>query len=73
MPHDAIPAHFSPDSAKRHREAAARAGVPYRELPLPSLAVDVDVREDLEALLRMAPIGRRTRALLDGLRGNADR
>ena len=73
VPHDAIPAHFGPDSAKRHREAAARAGVPYRELPLPSLAVDVDVREDLEALLRMAPIGRRTRALLDGLRGNADR
>jgi 2-phospho-L-lactate guanylyltransferase len=67
VPRDAIPARFGPDSAKRHREAAERAGVAYREVPLPSLAIDVDVREDVEALLRSDTVGRRTRAVLEAL------
>jgi 2-phospho-L-lactate guanylyltransferase len=68
VPRDAIPARFGPDSAKRHREAAERAGVVYRELPLPSLAIDVDVREDVDALLRSDTVGRRTREVLEVLR-----
>jgi len=40
-PHHAIPARFGPDSAARHREAAAAAGVALRELTLASLTLDV--------------------------------
>ncbi len=62
-PWDAIPNRFGKESAAAHREAAAGAGLPYSELPLASLAVDVDRPEDLEAL-RGAAGARRTRALL---------
>jgi 2-phospho-L-lactate guanylyltransferase len=51
-PHDAIPSRFGPASAAAHRESALRAGVPYRELVLPSLVVDLDRAEDVEELLR---------------------
>lgn len=64
MPHDAIPSRFGPRSAARHREAAATAGVAFRELALPSLSIDLDRAEDLEAFLAGAGDGRRTRALL---------
>ena len=59
-----IPARFGPDSAKCHREAAALAGVPYLEVPLPSLAVDLDVPEDVERFLETQSGGARTRAAL---------
>lgn len=55
-PVDAIPSCFGPDSAAAHRRAAEEAGLPFRELALPSLAIDVDAPEDLAALLR-APEG----------------
>lgn len=67
VPRDAIPAGFGPGSAKVHRDLAARAGVALRELELPSLAIDVDTREDLEALRRTGAAGPRTRALLEAL------
>jgi 2-phospho-L-lactate guanylyltransferase len=67
IPRDAIPARFGPDSAKRHREEALRAGVRFVELALPSLAIDVDRVEDAEAILRCETLGRRTRAALDSL------
>lgn len=51
-PHDVLPSRFGPGSAERHREAARGAGVPFRELDLPSLRIDVDETEDLELLLR---------------------
>jgi len=70
VPRDAIAAHFGPDSAKRHREAAQRAGVRFQELALPSLAIDVDVAEDAEAILACASLGRRTRAALAALGGS---
>lgn len=70
VPRDAIPACFGPDSAKRHREAAQRAGVRFQELALPSLAIDVDVAEDAEAVLACASLGHRTRAALDALGGS---
>jgi 2-phospho-L-lactate guanylyltransferase len=64
VPSDVIPASFGPASARAHRELAARAGVPCREMPLPSLALDIDQREDLDAFLREGSGGARTRALL---------
>lgn len=64
IPRDAIPARFGADSAKRHRDEAARAGVPYRELLLPSLAIDVDVAEDARAILACESLGPRTREAL---------
>jgi len=67
VPRDAIPAGFGPGSAKLHRDLAARAGVAFRELALPSLAIDVDSPEDLEALRRSGGAGPRTRALLEAL------
>ena len=66
IPRDVIPARFGPDSAKRHREEALHAGVRYVELALPSLAIDVDVREDAVEILRLGTLGRRTRAALAG-------
>ena len=64
IPHDVIPAGFGPGSAKLHRDLAERAGVPFRELALPSLAIDVDEPADLEALRSGASAGPRTRTLL---------
>ena len=63
-PRDVIPAAFGPNSARAHRELAADAGVPFKELALPSLAIDIDEREDLEKLASNASAGARTRALL---------
>ncbi len=65
-PHDVIAAHFGRDSAKRHRETAAAAGVACVEFALPSLAIDVDFGEDARAILALDSLGRRTRALLEG-------
>jgi 2-phospho-L-lactate guanylyltransferase len=64
VPRDVIAAGFGPDSARVHRERAARAGVPCVELALPSLGVDVDEPEDLAALRLSGGGGVRTRALL---------
>ena len=64
VPRGAIPARFGPDSAKRHRSEAERAGVPYVELSLPSLAIDVDVADDARAILACDTLGPRTRAAL---------
>ena len=66
-PHDAIPSSFGPESAEAHRELAAHAGVPFRELDLASLAVDLDCREDLLAFLAGPRGGPRTRAFLHSL------
>lgn len=70
VPRDVIPAAFGPDSGKRHRELAAAAGVPCRELALPSLGLDLDYFEDVEAFLERGGGGPRTRRLLGELLGN---
>jgi len=62
-PHDVIPSRFGKESAAAHRAAARAAGVAFAELPLPSLAVDLDTVEDAEALLAGSGAPR-TRALL---------
>ncbi len=66
-PHRAFPSLFGPRSALRQREAAAAASVPMRELQLPSLAIDLDCRADLEFFLASSEAGHRTRALLEEL------
>ena len=63
-PHAVIPNHFGNDSAAAHLDLARGAGVPYSELALPSLAIDLDRVEDAEALLRVERGADRTRALL---------
>jgi 2-phospho-L-lactate guanylyltransferase len=73
VPRDVIPACFGADSARRHREAAAEAGVPCRVLPLASLAIDVDVAADVHAILTCETLGKRTRAALGALESDAVR
>lgn len=63
-PHDAIACAFGPESAARHRDLAQRGGVPFREIALPGLAIDLDRPEDLAAFLAGPGGGPRTRALL---------
>lgn len=63
-PPGVIPCCFGRDSAARHRAAAEEAGVPFHEIVLDSLAIDLDQPEDLEAFLGTRGGGRRTRALL---------
>jgi len=67
LPRDIIPAGFGRESAKVHRERSAAAGVHYCEVPLPSLAIDVDRREDLTALLAGPAPAPHTRALWNEL------
>jgi 2-phospho-L-lactate guanylyltransferase len=69
VPRDIIPAGFGPESARVHRERAQRAGVEFREIALPSLAIDIDQREDLEALLGSSAPAPHTRALWSELAG----
>jgi 2-phospho-L-lactate guanylyltransferase len=64
QPPDAIPSCFGTGSAKAHRAAAERAGAAWRELALPSLAIDLDRADDLRALLASEAAAPRTRALL---------
>lgn len=66
-PHDAIPARFGTASAKRHRQAAERAGVPFCERYLAGLAIDLDLAEDVDRFLESGGAGARTRALLGTL------
>ena len=63
-PHAVIPNHFGKESAAAHRDLARSQGVPYSELPLPSLAIDLDRVEDVAALLRAERGADRTRSLL---------
>ena len=57
---------FGKNSAALHREEAERAGIPFRELRLASLAVDVDAADDLRDLLEGSGVGPHTARALRG-------
>ncbi len=59
---------FGANSAKRHRERAEAAGVPFLEVRLDSLCLDLDELEDLDRFLAREGGGPRTRELLRELR-----
>ncbi len=63
-PPDAFAGRFGKDSAEAHRAAARDAGVLLMECDLPTLAIDLDRREDLDALLAGDGPAPRTRTLL---------
>lgn len=63
-PHDAMPSCFGPQSAARHREAAKAAGVPLRQVTLPSLDLDLDSVEDIKRYLTRDGRGSHTRSEL---------
>lgn len=64
-PWDVLASAFGPDSAARHRALARAGGVPWRELALPSLSLDLDSPEDLDAFLATDKGGERTRSVLE--------
>jgi 2-phospho-L-lactate guanylyltransferase len=68
-PAGAIPCCFGRDSAKRHREAAHAADIPFFEIELDSLTIDLDHPEDLQDFLKTKSGGRRTRILLEDALG----
>ena len=63
-PGDAIAPRFGPGSAAAHRAAARERGLPFRELELPSLAIDVDGSTDLQALQRKLGLGPRAQRVV---------
>lgn len=72
-PASAIPCCFGRDSAKRHGEAAHAADIPFFEIELDSLTIDLDHPEDLRAFLKTKSGGRRTRVLLEDALGKNSR
>jgi len=65
-PPDAIEPAFGPGSCERHLRLAQEAGIGAEVVEVPSLAIDIDTPEDLEALegLAAADTAARTRELL---------
>ncbi|HEV2785863.1 MAG TPA: 2-phospho-L-lactate guanylyltransferase [Solirubrobacteraceae bacterium] len=53
VPPDVIEPAFGEDSRARHEQAAAAAGVPCDVEEVPTLLIDVDTGDDLEALRRL--------------------
>lgn len=63
-PPDAIPPSFGPDSCHRHVILAQNRGVSAEVVGVPSLALDVDTPEDLDALAQRSVRARRTHDVL---------
>jgi 2-phospho-L-lactate guanylyltransferase len=63
-PPDALAPSFGPDSCQRHLAHARAAGVAAEVVEVPSLALDVDTPEDLEALASASGRAPRTHELL---------
>jgi 2-phospho-L-lactate guanylyltransferase len=63
-PPDALQPSFGPGSCERHAAHAQAAGVAYEIAPIPSLGLDIDTPEDLEALGELSDRGLRTHELL---------
>ena len=73
VPPDVIEPAFGEDSRARHEQAAAAAGVPCHLEEIPTLLIDVDTSDDLEALRRLLADHRggaaHTRGMLSRLGG----
>jgi len=73
VPPDVIEPAFGEDSRVRHEQAAAAAGVPCHLEQIPTLLIDVDTIDDLEALRRLLAEHRggaaHTRGMLSRLAG----
>lgn len=67
IPFDIMPARFGPNSAAAHRKEAAAHGAHFVEVPLESLALDIDERADIDTFLAQAGLGERTRDVLGSL------
>ncbi len=63
-PPDSIPPSFGPGSCERHLALAQARGVKAEVVRLPSLALDVDTPEDLEALAGLSTRAQRTHSIL---------
>jgi 2-phospho-L-lactate guanylyltransferase len=63
-PPDSISPSFGPGSCQRHLELARARGVTAETMHLPSLALDVDTPEDLEALAGVSTRAKRTHDVL---------
>jgi 2-phospho-L-lactate guanylyltransferase len=61
-PPGALPPSFGPDSCARHSAHAEEAGIAWKVVAVPSLALDVDTPEDLDSL---AAHGRRATRTLE--------
>ena len=73
VPPDVIEPAFGEDSRSRHEQAAAAAGVPCHVEEVPTLLIDVDTGDDLDALRRLLAEHRggaaHTRGMLSRLAG----
>jgi 2-phospho-L-lactate guanylyltransferase len=63
-PPDSMPPSFGPGSCQRHLELARARGVAAEAVHLPSLALDVDTPDDLEALATLSTRAQRTHGVL---------
>jgi 2-phospho-L-lactate guanylyltransferase len=63
-PPDVLAPSFGPGSCLRHVELAEAAGIAHEVVEVPSLALDIDTPEDLDALAGLAARATRTRGLL---------
>ncbi|HUZ29804.1 MAG TPA: 2-phospho-L-lactate guanylyltransferase [Solirubrobacteraceae bacterium] len=63
-PPDSIPPSFGPGSCERHLALAQARGVAAEVVRLPSLALDIDTPEDLEALAGSSTRAQRTHGIL---------
>ena len=70
-PPQLVPLQFGDDSFRPHVEAAKRAGLEPKIIPLPGIGLDIDNERDLAAFLRI-PSRTRARALLLAERQNTD-
>ena len=66
-PADVIPSCFGPQSCRAHREQAKQRGIPYRELSLPSLWIDLDRPEDVDDFMAQTGGGKQTRDIFNAL------
>jgi 2-phospho-L-lactate guanylyltransferase len=63
----AIPSRFGPDSGSVHRKLAEEASLPFHEVTLPSLSIDLDIPDDVDEFVAGTAGGKETRRVLEAL------